>query len=551
MQTRSPLISRLLPSMTDVMFLLPIIFLFVKMDGAHTLLGDGDTGWHVRSGEWMLDHHAVMRADWFSFTKSGETWFAWEWLWELTAGWLYRHGGMALVLIASTVVLSLAFALLFRLVLRHAPNLLLACGVTVMAICASTMHWLARPHLVTFLFLVWTYWILERSTESGKRILWLLPALTVLWVNLHGGFFVALLMLACYAAGEFVRAAAAPERSLLFAVREGWQRALPYVLAAAGCLVASLINPFTWHLHRHVVQLLSDSYLLQHTQEFQSMSFQAPQARFFEVMMALGAMAALWHLVRKRFTCVFLLLGWMHLALFSARNIPLYAIVAAPPVAQALEEGLALLLQAPLAGWLKWFPRLLEQFSREIAPMDRLPRWHVVSAAGVVLIAALFYAPHPPKAFQADYDTERYPAGALKVLASPDVRHIFTHDEWGDYLIYKLYPGHKVFVDGRGDFYGSEFIGKYLDVMDVKYGWQETLDKYQVDTILLPTDAALAGALKESSRWRAVYDDTRSIVFRPSAPAASDFSSARLGLGKKPIDGLPPNSGAAGSEFKT
>jgi hypothetical protein len=87
-------------------------------------------------------------------------------------------------------------------------------------------------------------------------------------------------------------------------------------------------------------------------------------------------------------------------------------------------------------------------------------------------------------------------------------------------LIYNLYPrGFKVFVDGRSDFYGGKFDQDYIDVLDVKYNWQQTLDRYGVDTILLPCDAPLSGALKESRRWRVAYDDGIAIVFRPAALA--------------------------------
>ena len=71
-----------------------------------------------------------------------------------------------------------------------------------------------------------------------------------------------------------------------------------------------------------------------------------------------------------------------------------------------------------------------------------------------------------------------------------------------------------MFVDGRSDFYGNDFEDKYLDVMNVKYGWEKTLAGFGVDTILLPPDAPLTGALKESSRWRVVYDDGVALVFR-------------------------------------
>jgi len=96
---------------------------------------------------------------------------------------------------------------------------------------------------------------------------------------------------------------------------------------------------------------------------------------------------------------------------------------------------------------------------------------------------------------------------------APAARRVFANDEWGDYLIYQLYPRSKVFVDGRSDFYGRTFEEKYLDVLNVKYDWEQTLRGYGIDTILLPPDAPLAGALKESRRWSLDYDDGVALVF--------------------------------------
>jgi hypothetical protein len=89
-------------------------------------------------------------------------------------------------------------------------------------------------------------------------------------------------------------------------------------------------------------------------------------------------------------------------------------------------------------------------------------------------------------------------------------------------LIYRLYPANKVFIDGRSDFYGSTFNEKYLDVMNVRYDWEKNLDQYHVNTILLPPTASLASTLKESRRWRPVYDDGVAIVFRAADAGSTE-----------------------------
>src|ERR1019366_2961095 len=78
-----PAVARFLPSLTDLAFLMPIILIFTKLSGARTLLGDGDTGWHIRTGEWILAHHQAPVSDMFSFSRPGAPWFAWEWLWDV------------------------------------------------------------------------------------------------------------------------------------------------------------------------------------------------------------------------------------------------------------------------------------------------------------------------------------------------------------------------------------------------------------------------------------------------------------------------------------
>ncbi|HZT30607.1 MAG TPA: hypothetical protein VFA33_12020, partial [Bryobacteraceae bacterium] len=96
-----------LPSLADVAFVVPILFVFGKMNGARGLLGDGDTGWHVRTGEWILRHGQAPHRDIFSFSMTGQPWFAWEWLWDVVFAWLHQRGGMAAVVLGSMLVISL------------------------------------------------------------------------------------------------------------------------------------------------------------------------------------------------------------------------------------------------------------------------------------------------------------------------------------------------------------------------------------------------------------------------------------------------------------
>jgi hypothetical protein len=524
---------KFLPSLTDFAFLMPIAFLFGRMGGAPALLGDGDTGWHIRTGDWMVANHMVPTHDLFSFSKPHGVWFAWEWLSDLLFSGLNRLGGLGAVVLLSLLLLSFTFVLLFRLTLRHASPVV-SIAVTIVAAAASSVHWLARPHLFTLLFLVLFFFVLERVREGQTRIggipyFVILPLGTILWTNLHGGFIAGIFMVGVYGAGELLKVAFTAGAA---GRRPAVRRAAAYFGTALACLAASLVNPYSWHLHIHLVEYLRDPFASQHIIEFLPLSFHHPAAIFFEALLLLSAVSVYWYGSQGRFTEPLLLLMWGHAALLAGRNIPLFAIVSAPLVAAGVETWLTRLPKLEVAAWLRSAGAHLNEIAARTSAIDALPRWHAVSALGVALVAALLFAPAPPKRFRPEFDPKSYPAGAAEVLRRDPSARVFTHEQWGDYLIWRLYPAGKVFVDGRSDFYGADFENKFLDVLNVKYGWEKTLGGFGIDTILLPPSAPLCGALRENARWRVVYDDGVALMFR-SVPqtVGKPGSVASLGAG--------------------
>ncbi len=506
---------RALPSLTDVAFVMPLLFVFIRLDGARTLLGDGDTGWHIRTGEWILANGRVPDRDIFSFTKPGEPWFAWEWLWDTAFGLVHRHWGMPAVVLCSLFVICLTSALLYRLCLRKSGNPLLSIAVTFLAMAGSSIHWLARPHLFTLLFTIVFYSLLEAVHDSGRtRLLWFLPAIMVLWTNVHGGFLVGIALVAVYAAGELATWLLDPEGAIRRAAAE---RVRKYGFAAAACAAATLINPYSYRLHIHLAAYFSDGFQNEHIAEFFSLNFHDPAARYFEIMIVVGLAAALWDLSRRSFVYPVLILVCMHEALVFARHIPIFLLVAAPVVARAVDGILWRLADAAVARWIRDLTRKVQQFAAELRLLESTGRVHLASAFVMAVLVLLSAAPHASAKFAAAYDSKKYPEKAIGFLSGSEYETgVFTDDEWGDFLIYRLYP-HKVYVDGRSDFYGRKFSEEFLDIVNGKYNWEKALSRHDVRTVLLRADASLASTLKESGRWRVVYDDGVAIVFRSAA----------------------------------
>src|SRR5258708_23217970 len=113
---RSQFAVRLLPSLTDFAFLMPMAFLFGRMDGVKTLLSDCDTGGHIRTGEWILANHQAPARDIFSFSKPGDPWFAWEWLSDVIFAKLFVFCGVQSVVLFAILMLSATFHALYFIV---------------------------------------------------------------------------------------------------------------------------------------------------------------------------------------------------------------------------------------------------------------------------------------------------------------------------------------------------------------------------------------------------------------------------------------------------
>jgi hypothetical protein len=503
------------PSLSDLAFLIPIVVLFWCTTGVGWLLTDSDTGWHIRAGEWMLNNGRVPTTDVFSFTMAGKPWFAWEWLSDVFMATVHRSGGLAGIVLASLLILGATSVCIYKSTVAESGQRLIAIVLTSLAMAASTIHWLARPHLITPLMAAIFCWVLNQVERDSKpRRLLALPPLTILWVNLHGGFFVGIVLLISYGIG-------AAAGDLVHGIRRSaWIRGRPYFLTAGACAIASLLNPYGYRLHVHVARYLGASFYLQHVSEFQSIDFHSFTAAYFETMLVLAIAAAVWHLGSGRLIHVTLLLSWFHLALLSARNIPIFAVVTAPSIGLAVHEWLEHANSRWPEQWPGKFAASLEQLEtglRVIVNTGKRKRWHLVPCFAVLVLAVLLAHPGRVKALRAEFDRSRFPVDAAGILSqrgvSPATR-LYSSWQWGGYLIYRVWPSINVFNDGRTDFYGPVFVEEGLRAWEAAPDWNNTLARHGANAALLPVDSALASVLRERRDWESVYQDQVAVLFQ-------------------------------------
>lgn len=515
--TDRPGIGFYLPSLGLCLWLLFFFGLNLGVQPQRLIGSDGDSCLHWRIGAWMIDHRTVLHHDPFTHTRPDAPYVCKEWLSQVTlAAAGNAVGWQGIVLIAAALIATTLW-LLHRRLMAEGADPILAVGLALLVALTCSMHWLARPHLVTHLLIVIYVWQLrafDLGRISGRRLLlWLVP-LMVLWTNLHGGFLIGLVLIAIHLIGASIDLWRAPAD----------QRSLPRenakVLGQAmgGCILMTLLNPNGWKLHASIIAFLFDPDFLRSVNEFRSPDFHSSLVRGFLVELLLMAMVLIVARPRLNLTEMLHVCLWTYLALHSVRNIPVFALVVTPILAGPMDTLLKSLAKTGRAKAWEFY----RQLATRLTALEHSPGvgTFTIMAAAVILILILARPPgaDKPSLLSTDLPTNKFPVAAVRYVQSPTnaiTGNMFNPDAWGGYLLWAM-PDRNVFIDSRYEFYGKELIAEYQATARVSTNWSEALDKYQVRWTLLPVGHALNQVLAVHRSWRCVYTDEVAALYRRS-----------------------------------
>lgn len=484
----------------DLAFFAAAVTLFYSLflfGGYRSFFHDSDAGWHIRTGELILRTGVLPRTDPFSFTQAGKPWFAWEWLADVTVGMVHRSAGLAGVAWFYAVALAAGVWLWFRLNWTAGGSFLLAALFAAPLLSTTNLHWLARPHLLSWIFLLLTvrFAIQPRFTPAAFAAV---AAISCLWANVHASFLMGPAILLIYAAGSTLN-------GFVFAggTLASRSQARGFLLSTAVALAATLLNPYGIGLHRHVAVYLMDSALLDRVGEFQSFNFHL--AGSGQILLALGiaAIGGVLSIARRDLGSFLLIAVLLAMALRSARVLPLVALLVLPIANGAITE--ALRSAGGLTGSFRNFLNRALNYSDRLRTIDR--RSSGLIWAPLLLLVAAFALRIPAIAANSGFPATEFPVAASPAIAKlPQEARILASDKFGGYLVYRFDGERKVFFDGRSDLYGAEFLAQYGELTQLRPGWEATLDRYNFTHALLPAHAPLIAAL-ESAGWTCLYRD--------------------------------------------
>jgi hypothetical protein len=474
----------------------PFVLLFGLLGMTARPALDPDLWWHLRSGQLIVETGHVPHTDPFSFTRAGHPWVSHEWLSEVIFYQLYKRGGAAALIVFSAIVTTTGFMLLY---LRCPGTRYWAAAATAFGALTAAPSWGVRPQMFTFTLASLLLWLLE-SGEARPRLLFWIPPLFVLWLNLHAGFALGPSLLIAYSIGLISETAVG---------NTPWPEARPILLRTLLLLLACMalvpLNPSGAQLYRYPFDTLRSPAMRSVIGEWFSPNFHEWMYRAFLLawLLVLTALATFRSRPKGRVIVPLLLTAFA--ALDAVRHIPIFVLVAIPVLAAAIPAGSASLANSrrPPDSW-----RFRQLFNLSV----------IVLMAGFAIVKWVTLARN-----QEARESEHFPRGAIAFLqASSQPQKIFVYYDWGGYALWRLYPEYRVFVDGRADLYGDDLLRQFETTVLLHTGWKDILDRWDVDSVLVPPSTALAQALKLDPNWHAAFVDPKAIIMVRTRPAAEN-----------------------------
>jgi len=439
------------------------------------------------------------RVDPFSYTASGAEWINHEWLTEYQYGWLWRTcGGPGLVLWRNGLLLILMGIVLHRL-LRSTCGL--AAAVMLLVLNAETLSDFVvfiRPQVATFALFAVHLSVLRSWWNDRTRLVWCLPILMAVWVNLHGGFLAGLGVSGVYVAGAFLRG-----------LRQGRLRdEVPLLASFTLSVMATFINPYGSELH---VMLWHHLWTAQFVREWQPVWVTGPALNLMIPFLLTGLALSFCRIRRWIDVAVLVIVGWQ--AAMHLRHCALLSIATLILLPEPLTEALA-----------RVFRLLTEQWSQPEMQRKRAVAAGLVCLflAGIEVRAALDLWKHGLRpwdiAVEAKSSVPGMPVRAVQMLKSEGISgRLVTDYGWAQFAIWHLYPETRLAFDGRyRTIYPPQLEAEFLALQQADRTKPKTtpmLDEYGTDIALFSIDSGPDRYLQTRPDWTCILRDEQCALY--------------------------------------
>ncbi len=485
-------VRRLFEALSTERLMISILLLCIFFMASREIM-DPDFWWHLRTGQYICETKSIPRQDIFSYTMPTQRWVTHEWLTEIGLYVTYDLSGQGGLILTFAAIITGAFALLY---LQCAGRPYLASFVVIWAAITSAVTWGARPQMLSFLLSSAFLYILHLYKVGHRKYVWLMPPLMILWANLHGSFLLGLVFPVVYIVGGTI--------TNLFGGGDGqdlrWRDIRLLLIVALISGMVTIVNPNGVQLLLYPFGTLGSPAMQAYIMEWFSPDFHQIQFQPLALFILLTILALGLSRRPPTATDFLFLMGFGYASLLSARHIPFFVLTAAP----ILTTQLMHIWQR--SQWSTRWPMGRQQRATPHFALNWLLLFLVI-LGGAIKVSLSVQG-------NAEAQQHAFPVDAVDFVVEQRITgNMYNLYHWGGYLVWRLYPEHKVFIDGRADVYGDTFIDEYLQVYQVRENWQEPLDRHGVNLIIIDTGSSLSTVLNHSPEWERRYVDDKAVIF--------------------------------------
>jgi hypothetical protein len=516
-----------------------ILTLFSFSTALVPIRSDNDVWWHVKTGQYISEN-GIPQYDVFSYTAADHEWHNHEWLTQVIYWQVWNQaekagfGGWRGLILFNAVVLWITIMGGFLLAARLSRNWWAALLVGVLMVAIGRRLFSPRPPVVTNMLLIAELWLLIAVAEGWLRRRWilLLAPMIALWTNLHGGWLAAGVVFAAFLAEQFV--AFFRTRMPRLPLEHPAQVLKPVPLMGVGflLLLATLANPYGYHLYALPARVMSDRHLVSQIGELRPPDFY--YVIDFELTFLLTIAFALFTRHRPRLFELLIYLFFLHQAIQHVRHLSLFSIMLVPLTARLLG---AMITEAR-ASLAEWQPPCRHRAPQRMAAPAvgalavLLLLWVVINPReGGAISRLLTPATYPGRNVQylsgMGYVRENFPSTVADFVELADVRgRMWNENNYAGYLIWRLAPERKVFSDSRFDIFGGDIMRAEQEIAMGNVG---LLDRYDVQWVITRSTKVLSLILSEDGDWKlaAQWPEGWEVWIRDTAANAEMIERAR------------------------
>ncbi len=469
-----------------------------------------DFWWHLKAGQLIWESGTIPRTDLFSFTAAGQPFVLQNWLTELVYFGLYSVGDLELVLFFHALLLTSSLVPLYLLCRSTTPSARWAAwGTTVGALYLIAF---ATPRPQTCSIALFSLCCLILRRHQAGRALWLVPILTMIWSNLHGAFPLGLalvglslghqLMLALYTADPTARS---------HRLRSAGRLLIALVLS----LLATCLNPEGPWVWKYFHSVATDDASRTYVTEWQPPRFGSLAGTALLYAPLAGVVVCFGEL-RQR-VCrldTLLFVTFACLAASATRNLVWFGLVAAPLFARV----------GPELPWRDLIPPGWRSAAAFRPTVARAPNRLLGTAVLLGFVAAT--VPMVPwlRPLLRSLPREEvllHPeiaAGGVEFIRNHRLEgRIFNDQKFGDYMIWRLWPEQKTFIDGRVHLFGRKLVEDYI-LIPRDTCWDSRLAEYGIRYLFVRRDSELARKAGQSEDWVTLFEDGNSVILEIRRP---------------------------------